>query len=71
LYRRAGLVRSAVILKGSAMAAQFRQLAKDSLVYRNERYFTASNGDECLRQALEWVALEVDPEEFELSHKSI
>ena len=61
LYRKAGLVRSAVILKGSAITAQFRQLAKDSMVYRNERYIDASNNEECLKQALDWVTSQVDP----------
>jgi hypothetical protein len=63
LFRKAGLVRSAVILNGSSIARQFRQLAKDSLVYKNERYFDASTNDRCLKQALDWVVLEIEPEE--------
>ena len=61
LYRKGGLVRSAVILKGFAITAQFRQLAKDSMVYRNERYIDASDNEECLKQAHDWVTSEVDP----------
>jgi hypothetical protein len=63
LYRKAGLVRSAVILKSSAMARQFRQLAKDSLVYKNERYIDASKDGDCLKPALDWVTSQVDPDQ--------
>ena len=52
LFRKAGLVRSAVILKSSSMTAQFRQLAKDSLVYKNERYIDASKEHDCLKKAV-------------------
>ena len=62
LYRKAGLVRSAVILKNSSTTGQFRQLAKDSLVYKNERYIDASKEKDCLRQALDWVTSQVDPD---------
>jgi hypothetical protein len=62
LFRKAGLVRSAVILKSSSIAAQFRQLAKDSLVYKNERYIDASKDEDCLKHALDWVKWEVEPD---------
>jgi hypothetical protein len=62
LYRKAGLVRSAVILNGTATTSQFRQLAKDSLVYRNERYIDATKDIDCLKHALDWVKSEIDPE---------
>jgi len=63
LYRKAGLVRSAVILNSSVTTTQFRQLAKDSLVYRNERYIDASKGADYLTQALDWVTSQVDPDQ--------
>lgn len=63
LYRKAGLMRSAVILKSSSTARQFRQLAKDSLIYKNERYFDASRDENCVLHALDWVMSQVDPEE--------
>jgi hypothetical protein len=62
LFRKAGLVRSAVILKSTSIATQFRQLAKDSLVYKNERYIDASKDAECLQHALDWVKSELDPD---------
>jgi len=62
LYRKAGLVRSAVILKSASITRQFRQLAKDSLVYRNERYIDASECEDCLKQALDWVTSRVEPD---------
>ena len=62
LYRKAGLLRSAVILKSSSTARQFRQLAKDSLIYKNERYFDASEDENCVKRALDWVMSQVDPE---------
>jgi hypothetical protein len=62
LFRKAGLVRSAVILKSTSVATQFRQLAKDSLVYKNERYIDASQDTDCLKHALDWVKSEVDPD---------
>jgi hypothetical protein len=68
LYRKAGLVRSAVILSSSVTTMQFRQLAKDSLVYKNERYIDASKIDaskdaDCLKQARDWVTSQIDPEQ--------
>jgi hypothetical protein len=63
LFRDAGLVRSAVILKSAATTMQFRQLAKDSGVYRNERYIDASKDVDCLKHALDWVYSQVDPEQ--------
>ena len=61
LYRKAGLDRSAVILNSSATTAQFRQLAKDSLVYRNERYINAAKDADWLKHALDWVKSQIDP----------
>jgi len=63
LYRKAGLVRSAVILKSTSMTTQFRQLAKDSLVYKNERYIDASKEQDCLKPALDWVLWQVEPDQ--------
>jgi hypothetical protein len=62
LFGNAGLVRSAVILQSSAIAAQFRQLAKDSLVYKNERYIDASKDADCVKHALDWVKSEIEPD---------
>jgi hypothetical protein len=62
LYRKAGLVRSSVILKGSSLTAQFRQLAKESLVYKHERYIDASKNEDCLKQAIDWVTSQIDPD---------
>jgi len=68
LYRKAGLVRSAVVLSNSATASQFRQLAKDSLVYKNERYIDASKDSDWLKHALDWVKLQIDPDREENWH---
>jgi hypothetical protein len=63
LYRKAGLVRSAVILQSSSTTEQFRQLAKDSLIYKNERYIDASKDEDFLKQALDWVTSRIEPDQ--------
>lgn len=55
-------MRSAVILKSASITRQFRQLAKDSLVYKNERYIDASENLDCIKQALDWVKSRIEPE---------
>ena len=47
-----------------AITAQFRQLAKDSGVYRYERYINAAEDPDCLKHALEWVQRQIDPDEL-------
>ena len=47
-----------------AITAQFRQLAKDSGVYRYERYINATDDQDWLKHALDWVQLRIDPDEL-------
>ena len=64
LFKDSGLQRSAVILKTTAITNQFRQLAKDSGVYRFERYINASEDREWLEHALAWVQSQIDPDKI-------
>jgi hypothetical protein len=63
LFKDSGLERSVVVLKSSAITSQFRQLAKDSGVYRFERYINASDDSQWFQHALDWVLLQIDPDE--------
>jgi hypothetical protein len=56
-----------VILKSSAIANQFRQLARDSGVYRFERYINADEDPDWLEHALAWLESQVDPDEIPIS----
>jgi hypothetical protein len=53
-----------VILKSSAIANQFRQLARDSGVYRFERYINADEDPDWLEHALAWVQSQIDPDQI-------
>jgi hypothetical protein len=64
LFKDSGLQRSAVILKTTAITNQFRQLAKDSGVYRFERYIDASEDPEWLEHALAWLQSQIDPDQI-------
>jgi anti-anti-sigma regulatory factor len=64
LFKNRGLERSVVVLTSSAVTAQFRQLAKDSGVYRFERYINASDDPHWLEHALDWVQLQIDPDQI-------
>jgi hypothetical protein len=63
LFKNSGLQRSVVVLKSMAITAQFRQLAKDSGVYRHERYINAAEDPDWLKHALDWVQRRIDPDE--------
>jgi hypothetical protein len=33
------------------------------MVYKNERYIDASRNENCIKQALDWVTSQVDPDQ--------
>jgi hypothetical protein len=63
LFKDSGLQRSVVVLRSLAITTQFRQLAKDSGVYRFERYINADEDPDWLEHALAWLESQVDPDQ--------
>ena len=63
MYRRHGMVRSAVILRHATMAVQFKRIALQSNIYDWERYIDANALDEWEQIALDWVVRGIDPDQ--------
>jgi len=62
LFRKSGLERSAVVLASAVMTMQFRRIAKDTGVYRHERYVDASKHADWEKIALAWIRDAADPD---------
>ncbi len=62
LYRKAGMVRSAVILSKAFTTAQFKRLAKLSGIHEWERYIDATATDNWKDLAIDWVKHGIDPD---------
>lgn len=62
LYKKAGMLRSAVILANSIVTKQFMGLAKESGIYATERYIDASSNPDAISTAISWVADSIDPD---------
>ncbi|QDG51317.1 hypothetical protein FIV42_11360 [Persicimonas caeni] len=61
-FREHGMVRSAVIVKDAVVKMQFLRLARESGIYKWERYIDASRHDDPESVARAWVVDEVDPD---------
>ena len=62
LYRRAGMVRSVVILNSMALTLQCRRLAQDSGIYERERYIDASSTTNWEQVGIDWLTKGIDPD---------
>jgi hypothetical protein len=62
LFEDTGLQRSVVVLRSSGINTQFRRLAKDSGVFRFERYINAAEDPDWLEHALAWPESQADPD---------
>ena len=61
LYQKRGMNRSSVIVNNAVTASQFRRLAKDSGIYRFERYFDGSK-PRFMQRAIDWGRDGTDPD---------
>ncbi len=60
--KKAGLVRSAVVLDSAVAKLQTTRLAKTSGVYAWERYIDASKDLDWEKRAIDWIAHGIDPD---------
>jgi hypothetical protein len=61
LYKKAGMVRSCVILESAAVTMQFERLGKESGIYAFERYINAATHPDWRAKALGWIENKTDP----------
>lgn len=62
VYKKAGMVRSAVILEDVITTMQFKRLAQTSGIYQWERYFSAAQTPNWEPMAVAWVKDGTDPD---------
>lgn len=63
LFREKGMIRSAVILNDLITTMQFQRLARQTGIYKWERYINTHTTPDWEGQALEWVKNGNDPDE--------
>ena len=61
MYRSRGMERSCVILDDAIMRIQFMRLARQSGIFKYERYIDASAHKHWLAEARNWVSHGIDP----------
>lgn len=62
LFKKAGMLRSCIILDSVATTAQFRRRARESRTYFHERYINASVEPMWRKKAVAWLEKQVDPD---------
>lgn len=62
LYQDSGMVRSVVILESALLTMQFKRIAKETGIYRWERYIDASSQAEWESIGLKWILNGTDPD---------
>jgi len=62
MYKKAGMVRSVLILNGMGLTLQFRRLAIVSGVYQWERYIDGSSITNWEQVGIDWLTKEIDPD---------
>ena len=60
-YRKAGMVRSCVILQSATVTMQFQRLAMESGIDSYERYINAAAHPDWEVKAVDWLEKQVDP----------
>ena len=63
LYRRSGMVRSAVILSSPVIAAQFRRIGGETGIGQWERYIDASTEPDWEEVGMNWLLHAIEPDE--------
>jgi hypothetical protein len=61
MYRRRGMERSCVILQDAITTIQFMRLARQSGIFKDERYIDASTHRDWLAEAKDWVTNAIAP----------
>ncbi len=61
MYRKCGMQRSCVILEDAITTIQFMRLAKQSGIFKYERYIDASEHSDWLQRARGWIECAADP----------
>jgi hypothetical protein len=61
MYRRRGMERSCVILQDAITTIQFMRLARQSGIFKYERYIDASTHGDWLAEAKNWVTNAIAP----------
>lgn len=61
LYRKAGMVRSCVILQSATVTMQFQRIAKESGIGTYEQYINAAAHPDWRTKAVAWIENKVDP----------
>jgi hypothetical protein len=62
LFKRAGMLRSCIILDSVTTTAQYRRRARESRTYFHERYINASVDPMWLKKAIAWLERQIDPD---------
>ncbi len=62
LYKAKGMVRSVVILDTAMLTLQFKRIAKESGIYRWERYIDASSVNDFEKVGIDWIQNGIDPD---------
>jgi len=61
LYREFGMIRSVVILDNIHLTNQFKQIAKDSMIFNNERYLDISHFSNWEETGENWLVNQIEP----------
>lgn len=61
MYRKAGMVRSCVILQSATVTMQFQRLARESGIDSYERYINGAAHSDWQAKALAWIENKVEP----------
>jgi hypothetical protein len=61
LYRKAGMVRSCVVLQSATVTMQFQRLARESGIDSYERYINAAAQPDWQAKAIAWIESRTEP----------
>lgn len=61
-YKRRGMQRSIVALKNDITKIQYKRIAMNTGIIKNERYIDASQYPDWEKVALDWIMNEIEPE---------
>ena len=61
LYREFGMIRSVVILDNIELTNQFKKIAKDSMIFKNERYIDISLIPNWEITGINWLLNQIEP----------
>lgn len=61
-FKEGGLVRSALLLSNPITTMQFKRIAKESGVYKWERFVDGSENENPEKIALDWIVNQIDPD---------